>query len=71
MEKLQILTIGWCRKLKLPPRGLESLKDLETLQITSMYPEFAEEAKVISRCSGLNFSVVEQVASQTRQQNLT
>jgi disease resistance protein RPM1 len=36
-----------------------------------MYPEFAEEAKVISRCSGLNFSVVEQVASQTRQQNLT
>lgn len=71
MEKLQILTIGWCRKLKLPPRGLESLKDLETLQITNMYPEFAEEAKVISRCSGLNFSVVEQVASQTRQQNLT
>ncbi|KAJ6734918.1 DISEASE RESISTANCE PROTEIN RP [Salix purpurea] len=71
MEKLQILTIGWCRKLKLPPRGLESLKDLETLQITRMSLEFAEEAKAISRSSGLNFSVVEQFASQNRQQKVT
>ncbi|THG12639.1 disease resistance protein RPM1-like isoform X1 [Camellia sinensis] len=58
MARLEILIITKCPKLRLPPKGLQNLTNLQMLQMKDMPTEFVTEVREIPRRAGLDFVVV-------------